>query len=198
MNLPEIDLPIYQMFFETEYSLEVVKEKLSTVIREFKISIEELQKCEFKVLDNITAEKLLIWLKFNSTHLQEETDELNKYFNQETYEIDNEYLSSSYTGFDSLHDFVENFKIKKREYERHKKIRKQKEYIKSACNKFLYAIIVKTNKHIPRFIKMLSFPDEYNKFKKVLPDMIKYHKETGKKVFFRGNLSKQFLKRYDN
>ncbi len=198
MNLHEIDLPIYQMLFETEYSKEIVKEKLSRKIKEFKQSIEELQKCEFKVLDNISGEKLLEWLKFNFIHLQKESDELNKYYNQEDYEIDNEYLGNLYTGFDSLQDFVENFKDKKKEYEKHKKIRKLKENTINRCNMFLYAIKVKTDKHIPNFLKKLTFPDEYNKFEKALPEMIKYLKETGKKVFYRGNITKQFLKWYND
>lgn len=186
------------MLFETEYSLEVVKEMFPKPIKEFKQSIEKIQKCEFKVLDNISNEKLLEWLKFNFTNLQEETDELNDYYNQEEYKIDDEYLGNSYTGFDSLQDFVENFKDKKKEYKKHKKIRRIKEDIKLDCNRFLKIIKSKTDYHIPRFIKELSFPEEYNKFKKILPDMIKYKKETGKKVFYRGNISKQFLKWCDN
>ncbi len=184
MNLPKEDLPIYQMLFETEYSLEIVKGKLSTIIREFKRSIEELQKCEFKVLDNISGEKLLEWLKFNFTNLQEETDELNDYYNQDIYEI-------------APHLLID-FRNNRNEYIKHKKIRRHIEYIKSDCKKHLYAIEVKTNKHIPEILEKLSFLKEYNKFKKALPDMIEYKKETGKKVFFKGNLSKQFLKWYNS
>ncbi len=51
---------------------------------------------------------------------------------------------------------------------------------------------------IEKIQKKLSFPDEYDKFKKALPDMIKYKKETDKKVFHRGNISKQFLKWYNS
>ncbi len=198
MNLPKEDLPIYQILFETEYSLEIVKGNLSTIIREFKRSIEELQKCEFKVLDNISVEHLLEWLKFNFIYLQKETDGLNKYYNRKEQEIFDEYLKHHFTEYNSFEDFKETFKVKKKEYEHHKEIRRLKEHIKSSCKKHLYAIEVKTNKHIPEILERLSFPKEYNKFKKSLPNMIEYKKETGKKVFFRGNLSKQFLKWYNS
>lgn len=184
MNLPEEDLHIYQMLFEIEYSKEVVKEKLSRKIKEFKQSIEKIHKHEFKVLENISGELLLEWLKFNFIHLQEETDELNKYYNQEEYEI--EPLLS------------EDFNYNKKVYKRHIKVRRLKETVIRHCNICLKAIEIKTNKWIPKYMKELSFPDKYNKFKKALPDMIEYRKKSGKKVFYRGNLSKQFLKWYNS
>lgn len=184
MNLPEEDLSVYQMLFEVEYIIDDHKRTLSNIIKNFKHDIEKIQKCEFKELDGITAEKLIVWLKFNFTSLLKETDGLKKYYRQEEYEIEPQ--------------FLEDFKLGKKEYERHKKIKELKKTTIYNCERLLNSIKVKITKHIPEILGKLAFPDEYNKFKKALPDMIEYKKETGKKVFFRGNISKQFLKWYDS
>nr|BDI55086.1 MAG: hypothetical protein [uncultured archaeon] len=202
IGLPVDDLYIYQTIFDIEFSKEMVKEVFLERIRAFRHSIEKIQKCKFEELDNIfskdpinVAQHMLVWLKFNFIHLQKETKELDKYYKRHLLDLEDDYFSDNniYEEFDSLKEFKESFKYDKEKYESHKKIRQYKEFAIYSCNITLMAIKIKNNTHIPEALEKLSFPKEYIKFKELLPEMIKYKKEFGKRVFWKGNISKQFL-----
>ena len=199
-ELPIDDLPIYQILFEIEFSKEIIKERIILYCKAFRNDIEKIQKCKFKELDNIfskdpinIATYLLEWLKFNFIYLQEENNDLNKYYGMDEIELSNEYMRF-WEVYNSEKEFVESFNDEKREYERHKKIRKIKNFIIHRCKSLIEAIRIKDTKFIPETIERLSFPKEYAKFKIFLSKMIEYQIKTGKHTFWKGNISKQFLK----
>lgn len=204
IDLPEKDLSGYQNLFGTIYSKEKNREIIYTVLKNLRIEIEKIQNCKFEVLDNIYSKDvegicafLLNWLKFNFTELQEETEELNEYYRKSEEDIFNSYMAYYYCDYESPEVYQESFEAEKKEYERHKQLRKCKKEVLYNCKRLTRSNKAK-NKFISEFKKALSFPEEYNKFGRVLPKMIEYKKETGKKVFYRGNISKQFLKWYNS
>lgn len=203
IDLPENDLPVYQKLFDTIYAKEHNREIFSIYFRKFRDDIERLQKCRFEVLDDIfskdivdRATLLLEWLRFNFTELQEETDELNKYYGKSNDDIWNEYMRHYHTIYNSSEDYIKSFKAERDEYERHKQIRYCKERTIKNCKKLLLDNVYK-NRFISEFSKMLSFPEAYNKFEEAIPKMTEYQEIYGKNVFYRGKITKQFLKWYN-
>jgi hypothetical protein len=200
-QLPIEDLSKYQNIFEIEFSKEILKQNIIEDSRKSIDQLEKIQKCKFDELEKVflkkpidVAKTLLEWLKFNFTHLQKECDELNKYYNKDKNEITNDYIIYYSDDYDSVTEFIEDFKNSKAEYERHKKIGYIKKSIIHKLKSLIEGINIKDKIHIAKSLESLSFPEEYNKFKVILPKMIKYQKEFRKKVFYRGNISKQFLK----
>ena len=204
--IPKDDLYIYQTLFEIEFSKELIKERILLYCNEFRNDIEKVQKCKFEELDNVFSKDpinlavyLLEWLKFNFTNLQQENDDLNNYYNKSRIELENEYWNNweiYNSEYNSENDFIESFRDMKKEYERHKRIRYLKEFIITFCKNALNAIKIKNEKHIPNALEKLSFSEQYEKFQEIMPEMIKYKKEFGKRVFWRGTISKQFLRWY--
>ncbi|MFX1453833.1 MAG: hypothetical protein ACFFDB_00525 [Promethearchaeota archaeon] len=199
ITLPKEDLKIYQAILEIEISKDIIKENFLLHCREFRENIELIQNCKFWELDTIfskdpleVAKYFLEWLKFNFIWIQKENEAENKFYNLDEVDLMHLYLSSY--EFDSFEDFKRDFEDRRQEYKQHKRIGVLKQSVIRYCEDLLDGIRIKNEKHIPNALKKIAFPEAYKEFQKMIPKMIEYKKTFGKRVFWGGAISKQFLK----